>query len=307
MVNKPAERTWSRARWGLVVGALLAWTTPAAVRAVDLWTPYAGDYEVSLDFGGRQRPYLVFVPKVIKYGGTMPLVIVLHGGGGHAASAVMRSRMNEAAEKKGFIAVYPNGTGRLKLKLLTWNAGPCCGYAAREQADDVGFIRALINWLEVNRPVTPGAVFVAGMSNGAMLCHRLGCELAEKISAIAVVAGSFSPDERCKPARPVPVILFNGTDDRYVPYRSIKNTVDFWVKRNGCFRKPETKRWGKIRRDTYAGGKESSEVVLYTINDGGHAWPGGAKDPWLRGDTPTTEISASELMLDFFLKHARKP
>ena len=172
------------------MGALLAWTIPAAVQAVDLWTPYAGDYEVSLDFGGRQRPYLVFVPKVIKYGGTMPLVIVLHGGGGHAASAIMRSRMNEAAEKKGFIAVYPNGTGRLKLKLLTWNMGPCCGYAAREQVDDVGFIRALINWLEANRPVTPGAVFVAGMSNGAMLCHRLGCELAEKISAIAPVAGS---------------------------------------------------------------------------------------------------------------------
>ncbi len=301
--KRDMARTGSRLR--LALSAFLILAGLKTVYAVDLLTPYAGEYEASLEFGGQERRYAMHVPKAIKYGGTLPLVIMLHGSGGNAASAMDMTRMNAAAEKYGFLVVYPNGTGRLKTNLLTWNAGKCCGYAAKNNVDDVGFIRALVNWLKTTRKITPGAIFVAGMSNGAVLSHRLGCELADQIAAIAPVAGSSVPAD-CQPTRPVSVILFNGTADRYVPYEPIKRAVSFWVKRNRCSPSPKTEQWGKIRRDTYVGCDEGTEVVLYTIEGGGHAWPGGTKSTWNRGDIPTKEISASELIVEFFSKHARR-
>ena len=51
--------------------------------------------------------------------------------------------MDVAAQRYGFIAVYPNGTGA-RPRVLTWNAGGCCAWAVRGKIDDVGFTMALL-------------------------------------------------------------------------------------------------------------------------------------------------------------------
>ena len=53
--------------------------------------------------------------------------------------------MDRLADREGFVVVYPNGSGLLRARLLTWNAGGCCGYAMRADVDDVGFVRALLD------------------------------------------------------------------------------------------------------------------------------------------------------------------
>jgi polyhydroxybutyrate depolymerase len=107
-----------------------------------------GDSTQSLTFAGRERAYLVHLPRPAAIGNSpLPLVIVLHGGGGNAASAAKMTGLSALADKENFIVVYPDGTGRLDDRLLTWNSGNCCGYALDNQVDDVGFIRALIEKL----------------------------------------------------------------------------------------------------------------------------------------------------------------
>ncbi|HTS18931.1 MAG TPA: PHB depolymerase family esterase [Verrucomicrobiae bacterium] len=278
-----------------------------------------GDHNLTLTTGGRDRTYLLHLPPVYDGKRSLPLVIVLHGGGGNARGAVKMTGFSDKADKEGFVVVYPNGSGRLKTRLLTWNSGNCCGYALDSDVDDVGFIRALIDELVKTRGIDPKRVFVTGMSNGGMMTYRIGCELSDKVAAIAPVAGALDV-ENCQPANPVPVIIFHGTADEHVLYnggepirkadrhfrvdKSVAYAVSFWVKRDGCAPTPVHSQKGSIATDVYGGGKDGAEVVMYTVNGGGHAWPGG--ESYLLGAEPTKEISATDLMWDFFVRHPRK-
>ena len=279
----------------------------------------AGDHVLSLTTGGRERTYLLHLPPAYDGKKILPLVIVLHGGGGNAPGAVRMTGFSEKADKEGFVAVYPNGSGRLKDRLLTWNSGNCCGYALDRNVDDVGFIRVLIDELEKIRAIDPKRVYVTGMSNGGMMTYRLGCELSDKIAAIAPVSGALNV-ENCQPVGPVSAIIFHGTADEHVLYnggeplkkvdvhqrvdKSVSYAVKFWVAHDGCSETPQREEKGGIRTEIYSGGEEGAEVVLYAIKGGGHAWPGGQS--YLLGDTPTREISATDLMWDFFVRHSKK-
>ncbi len=278
-----------------------------------------GDHELALTAGGRERTYLLHLPPAYDGKRSLPLVIVLHGGGGNAEGAVRMTGFSAKADREGFIVVYPNGSGRLKARLLTWNSGNCCGYALDSDADDVGFIRALIDEMVRTRAVDPQRVYVTGMSNGGMMTYRLGCELSDKIAAIAPVAGALNV-ENCQPANPVSVIIFHGTADEHVLYnggepirkvdrhfrmdKPVSYAVSFWVKHDGCSGTSKRIEKGSIRTEIYDGGKDGTEVVLYTVNGGGHAWPGG--QAYLLGTVPTREISATDLMWDFFVRHPKK-
>ena len=121
----------------------------------------------------------------------MPLVVVLHGGGGNAENIEEVTGFSEKADEEGFIVVYPDGSGRLDRYLLTWNAGFCCGYALENNIDDVGFIRALIEYLQEKYAINRNMIYVTGISNGGMMSYRLGAELSDIVAAIAPVAGSI--------------------------------------------------------------------------------------------------------------------
>jgi polyhydroxybutyrate depolymerase len=275
----------------------------------------AGDHERVVTVDGRERSYVVHVPAG-RVDGPVPVVVVLHGGGGNARNAMEQTGMSELADRAGFLAVYPNGSGRLGRTLLTWNAGPCCGYAVDERVDDVAFVAAVLDGVERDFGGDPERIFVTGMSNGAMMSYRLACELSGRIAAIAPVAGSMPAG--CRPSAPVSVVAFHGTADKHVLYDGgapiirgdthprqdapVADTIAFWVGHNGCADpvtedvSPDTRRLDHTCPD-------GSGVTLYTITGGGHAWPGG-----VRGrdgaDRPTDTISATELMWEFFRRTA---
>jgi polyhydroxybutyrate depolymerase len=277
------------------------------------------DREISIQSGGRTRTCVVHVPPSYTGDRPVPLVLLLHGGGGNGAQAAAAYGMNPIADREGFVVAYPNGTSA-GLNLLTWDAANCCSYAYEHHVDDVGFVAALLDELEREYAIDGRRIYVTGMSNGAMMTYRLGCQLADRIAAIAPVSGSLE-DDPCVPAVPVPVIIFHGTDDQHVPYDGgygphqlyrhydtpVSHAVSFWVRRDGCDPTPHTttSASGNIVTDTYSGGLGGSEVVLYTIRGGGHAWPGGMRGAYPGADEPTHEISASELMWDFFERHPK--
>jgi polyhydroxybutyrate depolymerase len=272
----------------------------------------------TLDSAGRTRTYFVHTPPGYDGSEKLPLVMVLHGGGGNAENAEKMSGMSDKADEANFLVVYPDGTGGLADHFHTWNSGNCCGYALKNDVDDVAFLGALIDKLEYEYAVDPQRVFVTGMSNGGMMTYRMGCAAADKIAAIAPVAGSL--DVECNPSQPVSVIAFHGTADENVPYdggagkkqidgprddKPVSYAMGFWVKRDSCNATPQKSEKGTLRTDSYSGCAAGTEVVLNTIVGQGHAWPGS---PHLRGiaDKPDPTVPATNMMWDFFKAHPKK-
>ncbi len=116
----------------------------------------AADYTGHIKVGGRKRTFVVHIPDGLRRK-NLPVVIMLHGGGGNALQFERQTGMDAVADKNGFIAVYPDGTGKGWSSRYTWNAGRCCGYAEENHVDDVAFISQMIDTLAQNTPSTPSA------------------------------------------------------------------------------------------------------------------------------------------------------
>src|SRR5581483_1221143 len=139
-----------------------------------------------------------------------PVVLAFHGGGSNAMQMADFCGLNAKADGAGFIVAYPEGSGRL-ARDHTWNGGNCCGYAMEQKVDDVGFVRVLLDDLAWRARIDTKRVYATGMSNGAVMAYRLASELADRIAAIAPVAGPMGT-ATCKPSRPVSVMHFHGTE-----------------------------------------------------------------------------------------------
>jgi polyhydroxybutyrate depolymerase len=290
----------------LLVPPCLAFTEPLG----------RGDHVRPVTVGDQERSYLVHVPPGYDAGRPTPVVLIFHGAGLDADQMVRYCGLNEKSDQAGFIAVYPNGSG---MRGLSWNAEICCDFAARKHVDDVGFVGAVLDDLEKSLNVDRRRIYATGGSNGAMLCYRLASELSGRIAAIAPVAGTMG-SKSCHPSRPVSVIHFHGTLDQWIPYKggvgtrkvtfnSVEETIQAWVRADGC--RPQAQITGypdraqdgtTVTRTTYSGGKNGSEVILITIEGGGHSWPGRDWHPELLGKS-TKNISANDLIWDFFSKH----
>jgi len=280
-----------------------------------------GDHTRALTMGEQRRTYLAHVPKGHDPSKPAPVVLALHGAAMNGPMMVWFTGLNKKSDEAGFIVVYPSGAGTGPF--LTWNAGGFKGKWAEGKADDVAFIGKLLDDLGTVVKVDEKRVYACGMSNGAMMCYRLAAELSGRIAAIAPVAGTIAIDE-CKPKRPVPVIHFHGTRDAFVPFemaksktpsfmrlKGVEDSIQTWVKLNGCEEKARTdvlSRDGdemKVTRNTYGGGKDGAEVVLVVIEGGGHAWPGQQPPVGFLGKS-ATNISANDLMWEFFERHKLK-
>ena len=294
----------------------------------------SGDHELELKHKGLRRSYIAHVPPQAAARKPLPVVLNFHGGGGHAKNQQWYSRMDEVADREGFIAVYPNGTGRVPGRFLTWNAGACCGWAALNRIDDVGFVEALLDDLARRAAIDPARVYATGLSNGSMMAYRIAAEASRRIAAVAGVAGAMTLP-KFAPALPVPVMHVHSVDDARALYegglgpafpmtdtRVFHQSVDAmlrkWVEHNGCPAQARTS--GPIAgkagssdeahtatRFTYRPCRGDTEVVLWKLTGAGHVWPGGQHDylPVLLGPGSAV-IDANEEMWRFFSRFARR-
>jgi polyhydroxybutyrate depolymerase len=288
----------------------------------------AGDHTRTVRVGDLERRYRIYIPKSYDATKPTPVVLVYHGGGGNPESMIRLTGMNAKADEAGFLVVYPFGTGKLTNTLLTFNGGECCGYAMQNKIDDVGFTRELLDDLAKVANVDADRVFATGLSNGGIMAHYVASELSDRIAAIAPVGGPLMM-EAPRNTRPVPVMHFHGTADAFAPFqggygkgflgrskvtsfRSVDHTIQSWVKANDCNSEPEIVALPdkvddkmKVTRKTWGGGKDGSEVVLIEIEGGGHTWPGQKPTVSLLGES-TMDISANDLLWEFFQKHPQK-
>lgn len=277
----------------------------------------------TLEHDGLTREYRLYVPPDLDPAQPVPLVLVLHGGGGTAdgMEKLTHSGFHDLADRDGFIVAYPQGVDK------HWNDGrPLEDRAAQDDIDDVGYIAALIDHLAAEYPIDQTRVFATGISNGGFMSFRLACDLADRIAAVAPVTANLSADlaARCAPSRPVPVLIINGTKDPLVRWEggtiqvlrktrgdilSVDETVTTWLVLNDC---PDTPAitplpdadpgdHTRVRRERYAPCAADTVVELIVVEGGGHTWPGGyAYFPWWLIGRTSRDIDANEVIWTFF-------
>jgi polyhydroxybutyrate depolymerase len=294
-------------------------------------TAAPGDHKFSLDVGALRRNYLVHVPPQAAAGRPLPVVLNFHGGGGNAENEKWYSRMDAASDRDGYLAVYPNGTGGIGGRFLTWNAGTCCGPAAANGVDDVGFVAALLEDLARRVPYDRSRVYATGLSNGSMMAYRVAAELSDRIAAVAGVAGAMTLPHFA-PRLPVPVMHIHSVDDQRAFYggglgpafplthtrvlhQSVDSMIEKWRTHDGCSAEPRVDATlhghgadaaHTATRYQYGPCRAGSEVVLWKLTGAGHVWPGGRHDylPLLLGPG-TAVIDANREMWKFFSRFRR--
>jgi len=272
--------------------------TGAAPGACEAGKLGPGDHTFTLSHGGLERTYHVFVPP--SAGMTaQPLVLNFHGYTSNGEQQAFFSNMNATAEAHDFVVAYPEGQPEGSTEQSFNGGSVCCGEAAAQNLDDVGFARAIIADLDTKACIDTRRVYSTGMSNGGFMSHRLGCEAADVLAGVAPVAGLLGiPVEQCQPSRAIPVIHFYGTQDQLVPYMLADDVDNLWAERNGCTDQPAvTFQQGVVTCNTRKACRDGVEVTLCAVEGGGHCWPGQSFCPF---GMSTTDISANEAMWAVF-------
>jgi polyhydroxybutyrate depolymerase len=309
-----------------VVLALVSFFT-VAVAYVLATSLGPGDHTVTLPHGGRARSAIVHVPPRTSEKAQLPVLLNFHGGGGHGSNEQAYSLMDRLADQENFITVYPDGTGRFDKRLLTWNAGTCCGYAALNKVDDVGFVRELLAVLAKEIPIDRRRVYATGLSNGAMMAHRLAAEASDLIAAAAPVAGGMVLPAIAS-ARAVPIMHVHSIDDPRALYTgglgppfpmtksqvfhpNIDQMIVKWARHNGCDaeakiaerRTDRDARGHTATKYVYTICRDGAAVVLWKLTGAGHVWPGGKQKVMERILGPSTDIiDVNREMWNFFLR-----
>jgi polyhydroxybutyrate depolymerase len=260
-----------------------------------------GDFDLALQVGSRSRSYRVHLPPGFSQHERLPVLLAFHGGGGSAQGFQKYAGLDAVSDREVFVVVYPDGTGRLGRRLLTWNAGGCCGVAREDRVDDVGFALRVLADLARDLPLDRTRVYATGHSNGAMMAYRLGAEQADRIAAIAPVAGAMHLAS-FQPSRPVPVLHIHSLDDpralyagglgpafpftrARVQHNPVERELARWLELDGCAAEPQPVEerlaigeGGKASQTAelldYAPCSSGADVRLWRLTGAGHGWPG---------------------------------
>ena len=289
-----------------------------------------GETNESVDSSGTTYTYIRHVPPTYDGSTPVPVVVDFHG---YAEGASIHTRMTMLGAKgdtEGFVTISPQGQGLGVI--ASWDtdlAGP-----------DVAFVGELLDAVESTMCVDTNRVFVTGLSNGAFMTSAVACAYADRVAAVAPVAG-IRDIEGCDPARPVPVVTFHGTADTFVEFDgglgssalelpapdgsgrtlgdlaaadpdaielqgpSVPTVVRRWARRNDCARRPSRTEVGAdVTRVRYRCPKGST-VELYRVADGGHTWPGSAFSKAIAAvvGVTTDTVVANDVIWTFFRNH----
>jgi polyhydroxybutyrate depolymerase len=278
----------------------------------------ASHQTATIQVGSLNRTFSWHVPKNQIQTQRLPVVVLLHGGGGSGANIGKITQLSGGfdafADQKGFIAIYPDALGG------NWNDGR---ETIPHKNDDVSFIAAAIDYVAKVQAADLARVYIAGISNGGMMAQRFACDAPQRVSAIAVVASALprALANACQMSGPTPVVFLTGDADPLIPFNggpvkagiggdmlSAAATVNFWVNKNaatlqGMRKIPDTdpSDGTTTTLDTYQS-KGRTAVAFYKIAGGGHTWPGGTQyAPRALVGTVAMDFSANQAIWEFFV------
>jgi polyhydroxybutyrate depolymerase len=292
--------------------------------------PPAGSYRVSTSttYNKTNRGFLLHVPPDYHSNAPLPLVVVVHGAFSTGRQTETETGFSTLADSERFLVAYPEGIGIFGL-FQHWNAGHCCGKAADEQIDDVGFIAEVITTVRRKLAVDPARIYMAGMSNGGMLTYRFAAERTGDLAAAAVVSGAIGSTvenearswRMQQPGKALPIIVFHGLDDDNVPanggisprkkgnrsYLPVADAIDFWRKADGCEATPSTtiSNTFPVSHLTWDNCRDGSSIEYFLLSGWGHQWPAPFFTDRLDAEHPLRGFDATRLIWTFFSKFRR--
>jgi len=293
-------------------------TEPASKQQQDV----SGKDWIELQQNKVDRDYLLYTPESYSPDQPAALVVVLHGGHGNAERVAKQTGFVPIADRNGFLLAFPQAQDE------NWNDGR---QVTASKFDDVSYITSVVDDVVARRAIDINRVYVTGISNGGMMTQRLACDATDRFAAFASVVANLpaSLESTCRPSQPVKIMMINGNADPLMPYRggeikkgrrsgkggtvlSTRETAEFWAAASRCDSSTEKSelpdkdpRDGtRISKTQFTNCADSTAVVLYSIDGGGHAWPGSpVKQRFLitrLTGTMSKDISASEVIWNFF-------
>jgi polyhydroxybutyrate depolymerase len=262
----------------------------------------------TLEFDGKEREYMVFIPDNYTDANVFPLVIYLHSYGWSAQKGMDYTQLNQVGNIYDFVIAYPSASNN-------WNSGieDNSGWPTPD-INDVGYIDALIDNLSERYRIDLQRIYAAGYSNGGFMAYKLACQLSHRIAAIASVGGviSTSVEANCDPLHAMPVLEIHGTEDPWVPlegdtgWLSVDQTLGYWSSLNRCSNSDTTilpdsnpTDGCTVEKISFTSCTDNSSVVYYRVINGGHTWPGAGPPGFSAGKTDQ-DFSAGEEIWAFF-------
>lgn len=249
----------------------------------------AGAHERFVTLDGQKRRWLTIVPPSAGGVPAAGVVVVLHGVGGRGMDMRPTVALEPLASPAGVVLVFPDAFGG------AWNDGRpgADPVVAGTSVDDMRFLRLVIDETVSRTGAPPGRVAVVGFSAGAVMASRVGCDLADRVAAIALVGGSAGQgfERSCRPAQAVATMLVAGSADGIVPYgggrvadwgtrkrgfvAAVDDVFSFWSAQAGCA--PAAAPVAAVGSPAVsevraADCRAGTAVVRYRVNGGGHEW-----------------------------------
>lgn len=299
------------------------WQLPSGNETFASPAPAEGGTFVSrcFDTDGGSLRYKLFIPSG-HMGVTMPLIVMLHGGGQDADDFALGTGMNELAEQHRCIVVYPQQSSSANWSMC-WNWFDD-SHHHRGQGEPA-LIAALTRSVIADYPVDETRVYVAGLSAGGAMAVILGRTYPDLFAAVgchsglahgsatdgvsAIRAMKEGVDAGALPRRRLaaspPVIVFHGDSDCTVHPRNARSIVEqFLEPEHGAVAENTGRVRGRGFTRRIHRGQGGRVVAEHWIIKGfGHAWSGGAG--YGRYTDPNGP-EASKEMLRFFLQHRQK-
>ena len=253
--------------------------------------PRAG---TSNEYPDGDATYRVYTPRGFRSGVQLPLLVMVHGCNTSAAQQEGANRLNDLADRRGFVVLYADhdtGTntevGTHPVRCWRWYSPPDWDRGGPDPTTIAGQTRAVMKRWHVD----PQRVYAVGMSSGAMLTSVLGATYPDLYAAIGVVAGcqyggglpcvsedyqsvdqtdsqaQAAHDAQGALARVVPVIDIHGTADTTVTPRASERVIAQWLKSanlvlSGDLARPLSLK-AAVTRHARPKGKRASTTELY--------------------------------------------
>jgi polyhydroxybutyrate depolymerase len=263
---------------------------------------------------GGARPVTVHIPASYDPARPAPMLILLHGFTASGEEVDSYFNLGPAAEARGFVYAYPDGTFDADGNRF-WNAtDACCNFSGAD-VDDVAYLTDVIDETSAELAIDPKRIAFVGHSNGGFMSYRMACERADRVAAIVSLAGATYADPAgCAPSESVSVLQIHGRyDDTIlyeggsidVPYPGAQTTAETWATYDGCdgtaSMLTENVDVDADRADgddpaessvrEWSGCESEAAVQLWTIPFGSHA--------------PTLSQAFPDAVMDFLVNHPK--
>jgi poly(hydroxyalkanoate) depolymerase family esterase len=260
------------------------------------------------------RAYRVWVPT--RPAPERPLVVALHGCWQTPEDFALGTRLNDAAERRGLVVVYP-AQGRRDNPYRCWNWFEPTQQTAT--GSEPAQILAIARRLQAERGMREGRVIVLGFSAGAWMAVNLACAVPDAVAGVGALAGGpyrcagssegaiqcmrgsardgAAAAVACGRTPGVRVSLWHGALDPVVSPTNLTALEAMFARLLGARAGVTTTDEGAVHA-VYRDARGAPVLETWLVRGMGHAWSGGdarGTHAWPAGP------SATERMLDFLL------